>query len=383
MSHQILITSNTSWFVYNFFSHSIRDFIKSHYQVHVLAPYDKYTEKLLELGCVYHDLSIDRSGANLVSEMKSLFCIYKTISKLSPDCVINFTPKLNIYSVLVCKTLNISVVNSIAGLGSIISERGFKPWLGRLLLRFTQPLADHIIFQNNDDLSVYLSNKFAVRDKTSRVNGIGVKLDKFVPHEADDDGIVRFILFARMLKNKGVVEFVEAAEAVSKYYIKQRKVSKFSPKVEFALLGFIDESNPQGISKSLLNFWNDQSYVEYLGETDDVFSIVKEYDCVVLPSYYREGIPQCLIESCAMAKPIITTNNVGCKETVIDGKSGYIIPPKNVSELTEAMLKMVSLSHSARIEMGKVGRKKAVRDFCHTQVSQHYMKIIKQVVNVK
>jgi glycosyltransferase involved in cell wall biosynthesis len=147
------------------------------------------------------------------------------------------------------------------------------------------------------------------------------------------------------------------------------------------LLGFIDEANPQGLSLDQLKHWDETTVVSYLGETDDVMSVVKDYDCVVLPSYYREGIPHCLIESCAMAKPIITTNNVGCKETVIDKVSGFIVQPQCVPDLAEAMKTIINMSHQQRLAMGNNGRQKAEKDFCHIAISKHYMKTINSLID--
>ncbi len=380
MNKKIVITSNVSWFISNFFSSSIAEFMRNNNQIYIVSARDKYTDKLIELGCHFREIEVDRSGMNLFQELKTIKQLLRIYSEIQPDCVLNFTPKLNIYSVLACRWLSIPVVNSIAGMGSIESEKGIKSFIGGLLLRITQPLVDHVIFQNDDDLSTYLAKKYTKPEKCSRVNGIGVQLDHFVPFQANDDGVVRFILFARMLKNKGVVDFVKAAEAVDQHYLVRRLAGYEVPKYEFSLLGFIDEANPQGLTLSELEYWHNNSIVSYLGETDDVFSIVKDYDCVVLPSYYREGIPQCLIESCAMAKPIITTNNVGCKETVVDGVSGYIVQPQCVPDLKEAMIRMIELSHSKRIKMGRYGRRKAENDFCHIKVAKHYMNIINQLL---
>ncbi len=379
MNRKIVITSNTSWFVFNFFSSSITEFMKGGNEIFIVAQRDKYSEKLESLGCKFFDINLDRSGMNLLSELKTIRSIYKHLRDLSPDCVLNFTPKLNIYSVLLCKYLRIPVINSVAGLGYIVLSNGFKSVLGKSLLRLTQPFADHIIFQNNDDLAVYLSNKWVVREKTSRVKGIGVDLKKFTPSKAKDDGVVRFLLFARMLKSKGVMEFVEAANIVASYFDNDT-LNNTKPKVAFSLLGFIDEHNPDGISKTEICFLHTGTIVRYLGETDNVIDHLKNYDCVVLPSYYREGIPQCLIEAASMAKPIITTNNVGCRETVVDQVTGYLVPPKDVARLSEAMINMTNLGHEQRLQMGQAGRIKAENDFCHRYVAKHYLRVIESVV---
>ncbi|WP_394242591.1 glycosyltransferase family 4 protein [Vibrio astriarenae] len=376
---KLVITSNTSWFVYNFFRFSITEFLVDGNQVYVLAPEDKYSAYLKDLGCEFFDLKMSRSGVNAKQEIVTIKRINAVISALEPDCVLNFTPKLNIYSALVSRYRNIPVINSVAGLGAIFSEGGIKAKLGKKLLSFTQPLVDHVVFQNNDDWKVYLDHGYVSLTNSSRVRGIGINLKKFVPHEAPDDGVTRFVLVARMLKTKGVHEFVAAAQAVEEHYNVRRLAGIEVPRYQFSLLGFVDQKNPQGVPRELLQHWHDTTLVDYLGATDDVFSIVKDYDCVVLPSYYREGIPQCLIEAASMAKPIITTDNVGCRETVIDGQSGFLVKPQSVPELKEAMIKMIELGHQHRVRLGQRGRRKAETEFCHLEVSNHYLKVIEQV----
>jgi glycosyltransferase involved in cell wall biosynthesis len=195
-------------------------------------------------------------------------------------------------------------------------------------------------------------------------------------HPAPDDDIVRFILVARMLKNKGVVEFVKAAERIQNDYQINEKLGSQNIKSEFALLGFVDEVNPQGISRNTLIRWDQKRNIRYLGKTDDVYSVVKNYDCVVLPSYYREGIPQCLIEACAMAKPVITTDNVGCRETVEHQVTGLKIPCRDIDALQEAMNTMIEMSHQERLDLGSNGRLKAEKEFCHLNIAKHYLLMV-------
>ena len=345
-------------------------------EIHVIAPKDDYSDKLISLGCSFYPINVDRSGANLLTELKLIKQLSGYLSAISPDCLINFTPKMNIYGVMIGKAMGFKVINSIAGLGAIFSETGIKPLLGKMLLRLTQPLADHVIFQNEDDQGVYLERGYTKVDKCSRVKGIGIDLSRFSSTVAPDDNVVRFIVVARMLKTKGIAEFVAAAEQVDTYFKKQAELGETCYQYEFSLLGFVDDGNPQGISLSTLQYWHDNTIVNFLGQTDDVYEVVKDYDCVVLPSYYREGIPQCLIEACAMAKPIITTDNVGCKETVEDQKTGYIVSPQCVDSLSDAMIKIVKMSHKKRVAFGKKARLKAKKEFCHLIISMHYLKII-------
>ena len=364
----------------NFFSASIVEFMKEGNIVFVAAPRDRYSDVLIEKGCVFYPINLDRSGMGIIKELTSFFDIYQLIKKLQPHVVLNFTPKLIIYGAIAASFNRVKVINSVAGLGSIFTGKGLKSWVGKVLLRISQPFADHVIFQNNDDMQTYIKHKFISSQHTSRVNGIGIDLNRFTPAIAPDDGVVRFILFSRMLKTKGINQFVSAAEQVSRYYENTlSNCNNIAPKVEFALLGFVDETHPQAISLEQLQCWEQHSSVCYLGESDDISSIVKNYDCVVLPSYYREGIPQCLIEACSMSKPVITTDNVGCRETVIHNTTGYLVEPKSVEALTKAMIDMIELTHAERLLFGHQGRLKAERDFCHIRVSKHYMQIIDEV----
>lgn len=377
---KILIASNTSWFIFNFFRSSITEFMRDGNQVFVIAPRDAFTNRLIDLGCVFQELIISRSGMNPLSELRTFKQLYSFYHKNSPDVVLNFTPKINIYSTIAAKIQGIPIINSVAGLGSIFTEKGIKSWVGKSLLKLTQPLADHVVFQNPDDQSTYLKHGYVKKCNSSRVHGIGINLKHFRVSRSADDDVTRFILVARMLYNKGVPEFVHAAKRVQSHYAIRKLAGYEVPEFEFALLGFVDEDNPQGIPLAQLKHWHNNTLVNYLGETENVFYVLKHQDCVVLPSYYREGVPQCLIEAMAMAKPIITTDNVGCRETVDNNKSGYIVKPKSVPELKEAMIKMIELGHKKRLQFGSVGRKKAEKDFCHVIVSRHYLNSIEKVL---
>lgn len=379
---RIVIVSNTSWFVHNFFLSSITEFMRDGNHVTVVAPVDDTSAKLEEYGCGFVPVSIDRSGTNIFSEAGTLITFFKVFKELKPDCVLNFTVKVNIYSTLAARSLRIPVVNSVAGLGQVFLDSGLKSWLGKSLLRISQPLAQHTVFQNSHDLETYLKYGLVKECRTSRTNGIGIQLGHFRPHEAPDDGVVRFIVVSRMIYSKGIAEFVKAAEKVRAHYAFKARAGVTVPKLEFSLLGFTDPGNPQAISQNQLDAWHDEGAINYLGRTDDVFSVVKDYDCVVLPSYYREGVPQCLIEAAAMAKPIITTDNAGCRDTVDDGETGLLVNPKDVSDLASAMITMIDIGHQQRLSMGRKAREKAARDFCHLRVAKHYLERIEEVCGI-
>ncbi|MBF9001210.1 glycosyltransferase family 4 protein [Vibrio nitrifigilis] len=375
---RIVIVANTSWFIYNFFRSSILELIKTHSEVYILAPWDDTSDKLIDLGCVYKDLYMDRNGANFSSEIRSIREIYFYFREVKPDCILNFTPKINIYSCVCSKILGIKVINTVSGLGSIFIDKGWKSYIGKILLKVSQPFADHVIFQNIDDMNIYLDNRLINSERCSRVNGIGIDLKRFRPVQSRNDGNVKFILTGRMLESKGVRVFAKSAKIVKQKILDD--VDFCDTNVQFSLLGFIDNTHAHSISESELLQFSKEYNVDYLGSTDNVFDIVKDYDCVVLPSFYREGVPQSLIEACAMGKPIITTDNVGCRDTVIDKESGYIIPIKDPHALADAMLKIIKLGHEGRLAFGVKGRQKAVRDFNHLKISKHYIDIINSLI---
>ena len=298
---RIAITSNTSWFIYNFFRSSISEFLSDGLEVVVIAPRDEYSSKLIEHGCFYQEIHLDRSGMNPFCEFTNFISLSRELKRANVDCVVNFTPKMNIYSTFAAKLLGKKVINNVAGLGSIFTDGGLKSLIGKALLRLTQPMADHTVFQNKDDYDLYIQNSYIHKDKASRVNGIGINLKQFQPVDAPDDGVIRFILVARLLKTKGVEIYARAARDIGLMKLDGLRI-------EFALLGFIDETHPQGIKLPEIQLWHNEGTLNFLGSTDHVESVVKDYDCVVLPSFYREGVPQCLIEAAAMAKPVSYTH---------------------------------------------------------------------------
>jgi glycosyltransferase involved in cell wall biosynthesis len=231
-----------------------------------------------------------------------------------------------------------------------------------------------VFFQNKDDLQLFLENKLISRQPTVVLPGSGIDLNRFFPVEVDLDVTrnqpFKFLLIARMLKDKGVVEYVNAAQMLKETGID----------AEFCLLGFLDVQNPAAISTEQMKKWTEQGFVRYLGSSNDVRGHIAQAHCIVLPSY-REGTPRSLLEAAAMAKPIITTNVVGCKEVVVDGENGLLCEVKNAIDLAYKMKEMLMLSDDDRILMGKKGRLKMEQEFDEQIVIQKYMAAINLVLN--
>ncbi|AHG21851.1 glycosyl transferase family 1 [Chania multitudinisentens RB-25] len=363
----VAISANTSWYIYNFRKNTIRALINEGYRVVAISPYDEYSKKIEGLGAEFINVHIDQGGTNPIKDIKTLLSFRTIYSRGDIDVVLNFTPKNNIYSTVASLGYQIKVINSVAGLGSLFINGGVKCRIARLLYGFSQKFAHKVFFQNDDDRSLFVDSKFVSVEKTERLPGSGVDLSRFVLTEAPDDSIVRFILVARMLYEKGVVHYVEAAKKLKDIY---------GNKVEFKLLGFLDVNNPSAITTFEMEKWVAEGAVNYLGISDQVEDEIAKVDCVVLPSYYREGVPKSLLEAGAMGKPIITTDNIGCRETVDDGINGFLCKPQSTDSLFNALKKIISMSHEERINMGQRSRKKIEIEFDERIIIDRYISTI-------
>ena len=282
---------------------------------------------------------------------------------------LNFTPKNNIYSTLAAYFNGTKSVNNIAGLGILFINESITSKIVRFLYKISQSKASKLFFQNEDDRELFLDKKITTTVETDRLPGSGVDLTRFVLSPAIDDGTVRFLLIARMLYDKGIGQYVEAARSLKK---------KYGANVELCLLGFLDVSNPSAVSKQDMQSWVDEGIVNYLGTSDCVEQEIAKVDCMVLPSYYREGVPKSLLEAGAMGKPIVTTDNVGCRETVDDGVNGVLCEPRSSKSLTEKLELIINMTHQERLEIGEKSRMKIEKEFDERIVINKYLDAIKE-----
>lgn len=365
----VAITSNTSWYLYNFRRNTIISLINEGYQVVAVAPKDDYSQQLEALGARFIHVDIDQGGTNPVKDIKTFIKFFKIYSEIHPSVVLNFTPKNNIYSTLAAKLCKAKVINNIAGLGMVFINESITAKLARFLYKVSQRKADKIFFQNEDDRKLFLDNNLADISITDRLPGSGVDLSRFTRQPAVDDGVVRFLLIARMLYDKGIGHYVEAAIALK---------AKYGKSVEFQLLGFVGVNNPSAVTESEMQAWVDEGIVNYLGVSDSVEEDIAKVDCMVLPSFYREGVPKSLLEAGAMGKPIVTTDNVGCRETVDDGVNGYLCELRSTESLIEKLELMIQMTHEQRLEMGRKSRLKIEREFDEKIVINKYLDAVKE-----
>jgi glycosyltransferase involved in cell wall biosynthesis len=360
----IAISSNTSWYLYNFRKNTILSLIKRGYKVIAIAPQDEYSTKLSELGCEFIDISIDQGGTNPVRDIQTFFAFYRIYKQKNIDVVLNFTPKNNIYSTLAAHFNGTKSINNIAGLGILFINESITSKIARFLYKISQAKASKLFFQNEDDRTLFLEKKITTSVETDRLPGSGVDLTRFTLSPAPDDNKVRFLLIARMLYDKGIGQYVEAARVLK---------ARYGEQVELQLLGFLDVNNPSAVSSSQMQAWVDEGIVNYLGTSDNVELDIAKVDCMVLPSYYREGVPKSLLEAGAMGKPIVTTDNVGCRETVDDGVNGYLCELRSSGSLLEKLELIINKTHQERLAMGENSRLKIQNEFDEQIVITKYL----------
>ena len=364
----LLVVANSGWNLVNFRSGLIKALQGASYRVFAVAPLDISPSKLEGLGCEFFELKLSPQSLNPIKDLwfmaELLFLLRKTQTQ---ECLF-FTAKPNIFGSICARLLGIKYINNISGLGSVFIENGLLSKFMSLLYRLALKKSSCVFFQNPDDRDVFILKNIVRVEQAQLLPGSGVDLNRYRPALAvnhSKPGELKFILVARMIRDKGIYEYIEAAKTVHTHY----------PHVQFNLLGFLGVENPTAVSLEQMNEWNKLPFIHYLGEAEDVREFISQSDCVVLPSY-REGTPKALLEAAAMAKPIITTNVPGCKEVVDDCVSGYLAEVKNAKDLARQMCKMIELNEVERQEMGRRGRIKMELQFSEELVFNAYLKVI-------
>tara|TARA_B100001142_G_scaffold330044_1_gene395829 strand:- start:5590 stop:6723 length:1134 start_codon:yes stop_codon:yes gene_type:complete len=370
---KIILVSNACWQLFNFRKNTIKKLLLDGYDVEVIAPRDDCTENLELLGCNFSHISLGSSGKNPFKDIGTIFKLIYLYKKLKPDLVLNFTPKINIYSTLAGSFLKIQCINNIAGLGTAFIETGLTSKLVGFLYMISQPLASVVFFQNQEDMDLFNKKGWAKKKKSIRIMGSGVDLNHFKVMDAPDDNIIRFLFVGRILEEKGVLDLINASRLLKQNY------NNF----ELQILGWTDSDKNDQIKLNDILSLEKEGVVNYLGYHTNVADFIANADCIVLPSYYREGVPRSLLESAAMGKPIISTNTIGCRETIDDGLNGFFCKTEDPEDLAKKMELIINMTHGERVRMGHRGRDKIEKEFDEKYVIEEYMKAIEEIIKNK
>jgi len=365
---RILITVNSSWNIFNFRAALVSALIADGHEVTVLAPPEPEAALLETMGCSFVPLTMDRKGLSPLNDLAFLLRLLFYFWRLRPDIVLGFTIKNNIFGAVAARLLAAPFLPNVTGLGTAFLRGG---WLGRLvpaLYRLAFARVPLVFFQNRDDRALFIDRGIVRAHLANLIPGSGIDLRHFAPAPTagvDRGPAVVFLMIARMLRDKGVEDFVAAARIV----LRQHR------NVQFQLLGSLDAENRTAIGPTEMDAWVAEGVVEYLGQLADVRPAIVAADCIVLPSY-REGMPRTLLEGAAMAKPLIATNVAGCREVVEDGVNGILCRVRDAEDLAAKILSMVDLGPCLRAEMGAAGRRKVEQEYDQAIVIDAYRKAI-------
>ena len=292
--------------------------------------------------------------------MNSRIDIYK---KNTIDFILHYTIKPIIYCSFDCRCRKIPSIAITTGLGYAFESKNFLNKIVTGLYRASLKSVLEVWFLNKNDKEVFLKNTIIPENKTFILNGEGIDSNYYFPVEKEEDNKkLVFLLLSRLIKDKGIKEYVNAARI-----LKSRNLN-----VECQLLGKVEPESSKTISINEVNSWHSEGVINYLGESIDVRDFIAKSDCVVLPSHYNEGVPRCLMEGMSMEKPIITTNNVGCIELIRDGVNGFMCTKRDPQDLADKMEKMSKLNSAEREEMGKNGRALILEKFDEKAIIKIY-----------
>lgn len=363
MSKTIVMIGNTSWSMLRFRGDLVQKFVSEGHRVIVVAPEDQYSSQLPALGATFVSVQVDRKGTNPFADLSYMFRLLRVLLDIRPDIVLCYTIKPILYGILAAKLTNVPVRMAITtGLGNVFGSEGLVKKIVKGLYRFTLKFASEVWFLNEADAEIFLNYRLVTQDKVFVLPGEGVDVDHFSPQDIPKSEM--FTLISRMLWDKGVGIFVDCARILKKDY----------PQLHFRLVGPVDLGNPEGIPPEKLEEWSREGVVEYYGATDDIRMILSASTCLVHPTYYKEGLPRVLMEASAMGIPCITTDIPGCRDVIEHGKTGYLIPQRDVTALLNELTRFVNLGPAERKRLSIEGRKRILEKFSSRHIHAIYFK---------
>ena len=324
------------------------------------------------LGLEMIDLPVNPTGSNPIEELHTFLFLLRLYKKLKPDVVHHVGLKSILWGGLAAKLVKVNgVVNAVSGLGVLFSDDGYglTTRMATIVMRFSFSRKNvSQIFQNHEDMRLFQDLGIARKEQCEFIKGSGVNLKDyaFTPEPVKEP--VKIILAARMVREKGIATLIKAAEILRE---------EMAGRVVFLLCGGLS-NNPKGIKEHELREWCDGQYIQWLGYRSDMKELLMQSHIVVLPSYYREGVPKSLIEATAIGRPIVTTRSYGCKDTVDDGENGFLIPPKDENALAEKLRILINDKH-LRAQMGAKGREKAEKEFSIGNVIARHLEIYRKL----
>jgi glycosyltransferase involved in cell wall biosynthesis len=362
----IAFVSNSAWSVYNFRLDVIRDLMTNGFEVMVLAPDDEYSVYLKECGCRFIPLDFNNKTKNPVAELafyRQLLSLYR---QHRPDFIFHYVAKPNIYGSLAAAAIGIPSVAVITGLGYPFAKRNWLYHVVKLLYKRALRKTREVWFLNNEDAKIFINEHIVNIEKVKVLPGEGVDTDYFSHHHRSakkESEPFTFLMSTRLLKSKGISLYADAA----------RILKKKNYAVRFELIGFFEQHHPDSIPRDDLDRWQKEGLIHYGGFAKDVRPFLQRADCFVFPSFYNEGVPRCLMEAASMELPVITSNNRGCKEVVVNNSTGFLCHVHDPFDLADKMEKIINLPADERARFGRNGRALVIKKFNIRNVIDEYI----------
>jgi galacturonosyltransferase len=362
----VLVLANHFITIYAFRKELVEKLVEQGVQVYLALPESEENSYFENMGCKIIETPLDRRGTNPVSDIKLLFQYIKVIRDIKPDIVLTYTIKPNTYGGIATRICGVKTIHTVTGLGSVYIQEMWQKHIAVFLNRIAFKSVSKVVFLNGENKEFYKQLKIiSPNQNTMIVPGSGVNLEKFKHQEQMSDEKITFTFVGRVLRDKGIEEYLAAAkELVSKY-----------KNVKFEVVGFVDEDK----YINLLKQYENEGVITYLGKRNDIPNLMAKSSCIVLPSY-GEGRGTVLQEGAAVGRPLITCDTYGCKENVEDGYNGFLCNVADTSSLVDAMEKFINLTQKEKDLMGKRSREKAEIEFDRNIVINAYLDEINKIV---
>jgi len=370
---KVILVANSTWNIYKFRLNVLNRILQEGHEVTVIAPVDEYLEYKENYPEVRH-VALKTLGRDSTNPFKDLLLIIELFRKykwLKPDLIVHFTNKPNIFGGIATKLAGKKSIAVVTGLGYSFIREGFLTKIVQLLYRFAGRFHRKFIFENKDDQALFVDLKIVNKENAVSVKGCGVDTDYYTPFpngQLKDEVVFTFI--GRLLHDKGIIEFMEAA----------KEVKAKNKNAKFVVIGEFDQNNPSTIERDSFAKWVEDGIIDYKGFVKDIRPHIANSDCIVLPSY-REGMPRTLLEGMAMGKGLIASDVPGCRETIEEGENGFLVKMQDSKSLSKAIEKFIDMPYEQRKRMGDKGRQMSVDEYNDKLIANQIYSIIKPIID--
>lgn len=371
----LAFVSNSCWSVFNFRAEVLLYLQQKGFHIHVVATRDAFTDELIKMGFTFHEVNFDNRQMNPVQDLKLYYALKRIYKQIQPALIFHYVIKPNIYGSVAASRLNIPSIAVITGLGYSFSKKNLLLFIVQKLYKYALKKVNEVWFLNAEDAYVFEKAGIGKKNRTRILHSEGIDTEKFSRkhYQVKEDHPFTFLMSTRLLHSKGVGVYAKASAILkAKGYVFVSKI-----------IGFFESHHPDSVSQAELKHWIEKKYVQYDGFAKDVLPHLLEADCFILPSTYPEGVPRSLLEGSSLEIPLITTNNIGCREVIKDEITGFVCKMNNPEDLADKMERMMKLSSEERKKMGAEGRKHVQQHFDMQIICSHYLQSIEKYINNK